>query len=42
MSHNTDAVKAMYESFGKGDVPAILARLAPDGSKILIVWSRRI
>jgi len=33
MSHNTDAVKAMYESFGKGDVPAILARLAPD-----VVW----
>jgi len=30
MSRNTDAVKAIYESFGKGDVPAILARLAPD------------
>jgi ketosteroid isomerase-like protein len=30
MSRNTDAVKAIYESFGKGDVPAILARLAPN------------
>jgi uncharacterized protein len=30
MSRNTDAVKAIYESFGKGDVPAILARLSPD------------
>ena len=30
MSRNTDAVKAVYESFGKGDVAAILARLAPD------------
>ncbi len=30
MSRNTDAVKAIYESFGKGDVPAILARLAAD------------
>jgi ketosteroid isomerase-like protein len=32
MSRNTDTVKAIYESFGKGDVPAILARLAPDVS----------
>jgi hypothetical protein len=31
MSRNTDTVKAIYESLGKGDVPAILARLAPDG-----------
>jgi len=30
MSRNTDSVKAIYESFGKGDVPAILARLSPD------------
>lgn len=30
MARNTDAVKAIYESFGKGDIPAILARLAPD------------
>lgn len=30
MSRNSDAVKAIYESFGKGDVPSILARLAPD------------
>ena len=30
MSRNTDTVKAVYESFGMGDVPAILARLAPD------------
>lgn len=30
MSRNTDAVKAIYEAFGRGDVPAILARLAPD------------
>lgn len=30
MSRNADTVKAIYESFGKGDVPAILARLAPD------------
>jgi len=30
MSSNADAVKAIYESFGRGDVPTILARLAPD------------
>jgi hypothetical protein len=30
MSRNTDAVKGIYESFGKGDIPAILARLTPD------------
>lgn len=30
MSRNIDAVKAMYECFGKGDVPGILARLASD------------
>ena len=30
MSRNVDAVKGIYESFGKGDIPAILARLAPD------------
>jgi len=30
MSRNTDAVKAIYESFGKGDIPAILARLSPE------------
>jgi len=30
MSRNTETVKAIYESFGKGDVAAILARLAPD------------
>lgn len=30
MSRNTDTVKAVYESFGRGDVPAILARLAPE------------
>jgi uncharacterized protein len=30
MSRNTDAVKAIYESFGTGDIAAILARLAPD------------
>jgi len=33
MSRNTDAVTAIYESFGEGDVPAILARLAPE-----VVW----
>lgn len=30
MSRNVETLKAMYESFGRGDVPAILARLAPD------------
>lgn len=30
MSRNADAVKAVYESFGRGDVPAMLARLSPD------------
>jgi len=30
ISRSIDTVKAVYESFGKGDVPAILARLAPD------------
>ena len=30
MSRNTDAVTATYEMFGKGDVPAIVARLSPD------------
>jgi len=30
MSRNVDAVKAIYESFGKGDIPGILARLAPE------------
>jgi ketosteroid isomerase-like protein len=30
MSVNTDAVEVICESFGTGDVPAILARLAPD------------
>ncbi len=29
MSH-VDTVKAIYESFGKGDIAAILARLDPD------------
>ena len=29
MNH-IDSVKAMYASFGAGDVPAILARLSPD------------
>jgi len=30
MSRNVDTVKAMYECFGRGDVPGILARLSPD------------
>jgi len=30
MSKNVNAVKAIYDAFGKGDVPAILSRLAPD------------
>jgi uncharacterized protein len=30
MSRHTETVKAIYESFGKGDIPAILARLSPD------------
>jgi ketosteroid isomerase-like protein len=29
MSRNVDAVKAIYESFGRGDIPGILARLSP-------------
>ena len=29
MSH-VDTVRAIYEAFGRGDVPAILERLAPD------------
>lgn len=33
MSRNTDTAKAIYDSFGKGDVPAILARLSPG-----VVW----
>ena len=32
MSLNTDAVKAIYESFGKADIPGIVARLASDVS----------
>lgn len=30
MSRDCDTVKAIYESFGKGDVEAIVARLSPD------------
>jgi hypothetical protein len=30
MSRNVEAVKAIYESFGRGDVPGVLARLDPD------------
>lgn len=30
MSRNVETVKAMYECFGRGDLPGILARLAPD------------
>jgi hypothetical protein len=30
MSRNVDTIKAMYECFGRGDVPGILARLAPE------------
>jgi ketosteroid isomerase-like protein len=30
MSRHVDTVKAIYESFGKGDIAAILARLDPD------------
>lgn len=30
MSRHVDTVKAIYESFGKGDIPGILARLDPD------------
>ena len=29
MSRNVDTVQAIYESFGKGDIPGILARLDP-------------
>jgi hypothetical protein len=30
MSRHVDAVKAIYESFGKGDIAAIMARLDPE------------
>jgi ketosteroid isomerase-like protein len=30
VSRNVDTIKAIYESFGRGDIAAILARLAPD------------
>ena len=30
MSRDIDTVKAMYDCFAKGDLPGILARLAPD------------
>jgi hypothetical protein len=30
MSRNAEPVNAIYALFGRGDVPAILARLAPD------------
>ncbi len=33
MSRNIDIVKSIYESFGRGDIPGILSRLAPD-----VVW----
>jgi hypothetical protein len=36
-SPNIDAVKAVYESFGRGDVAAILARLAPGAAKSVSV-----
>lgn len=31
---NVDLVRAIYEAFGKGDIPGVLARMAPD-----MVWS---
>ncbi|MEZ4860364.1 MAG: nuclear transport factor 2 family protein [Caldilineaceae bacterium] len=30
MSHNLTTVRAIYEAFGKGDVPTILEQMAPD------------
>lgn len=30
MAHTLETVQAIYQAFGRGDVPAILAHLAPD------------
>lgn len=30
MNRNLDTLQAIYQAFGKGDIPAILSRLSPD------------